>query len=1698
LASADQEMRYTCKGVVEGDYYVSVLGTRGAYFGFFEVNEPRTFFFLNDTLLQWSGVTAPYRLEGAPEGSDYLDEMLAGKVHVKPDDVFRVAGANTLMGSVRLYRQSPPVASKYLNPPDAGKVQVPWLYMDWTESKRVGDTVSETCKLVNPGVLPRTFTLQTQARDYFMRDLLGGKGHIEEITIAPGQSATKTFEFKPGDTKRARLNLVATCPGNYFARRLSKFWVNDITQGPRPNMLISGEWEYCFAPGAEPAGAPPAGAQWRKINLPANIPLQQEPAGENLGGGKPTTLPAKLPPPKDRHCAWFRKIIDAPAYLAGERAFLKCNEVMSVATVYVNGQMMGAQKYAMDPFEIDITNAFKAGQKNEILIGVQDWLAYSPRNRDRVAHGEEPIFKDGMIDVADYDTAEFIGIRGPLWIETRPAVYVADVAVTTSVRNKKLTLTYRLANATGANREVTLQPQILDAGLNAKTLDEKKVTVPDGQTVCVTVEQDWPEAKCWWPNDPHLYVLQTTLGRSDGPSDTHIQRFGFREFWIDGYSFILNGTRVKLRSCCIVGATGKYAALPFWEEDKRLAAIWDWQTACRDDRYLQLVRTHLWSRFDEGLEMADEDGVMVKLETGFHQQRFTLDKRFWENATGYEKHEVNVYKNHASIMLWSGGNENMWGIIYQGEVAKDYFNDWQIKAANAMQETDPMHRPAEFEADGDLLGGGKYYALHYPRELSAFPALPNDAWWGPLDGKTVIPYSMGPITLGTKPLTVGESCDDEIMNHPFGETIMEGDKAYEGAIYLTAGWMEPGRFFLNGFRDVEFALTDTFVPLAILKPQKVVLEEEAGQFYGGQTIERRVNVHNDIFCPAKLTLRTSLVGADGKILIKGSETLSMSPAQLKRMVLDTHLPSVSQPTDATWRVELLDGEKVLDVQERAWRLYPTATLKTPPGRKIALFDPPGKTADVLKKLGVSFDLLPSLEAIPQDAALLVGEDALKQPPAGQWREAIAAYVRKGGKAAILAQVDALESLPVPLTQTKLKATIAFVRAGDHPVMAGLTDDDLRWWAPDHYVSTGNFRKPTSGNWLPLADAGTMEGPLETPLLEEYDGSGSYLICQFLMAGKAGIAPQATRLMQNILDYLASPKCFRVGGATALLAGTNKPLRTALDAARLSYEDLTGKLDQLNSGRFTVAIVDAAGALDAGMVAPLQAFAQSGGRVMIFQAAPTHQGLIEGLLGIHLRFSPIAKEPGDTQNRFVRTTDSGLLAGISNHEFFWASDDYLKLFRRVGWWWADCGPRPKEEYIVDYYCQPVEADRDKAAELTRPCALLQVPAGKGCFIVNQLRIDHPISEAAVTASRLDGLLLTNLGCRIVSEGGGERARLLRLASYQFTPIDLGPYCNRGLRDDKAAGIVGWSNQGENDMRAFKTGQQALAGVLFNVAAGKSAIGLYSLSGMGNTELPKDVKGIKVGCLADRLFFLHVASYLLTSKEVCSYRVNYSDGSGADILIENGKQIFDWWNDPVKYADDLARNSAFVAWRGDNPMHKGLVALGYEWVNPNPEKQIASVDFATRPKSEYEPAVFLLGLTAATVGSNEGVVEDIIGTQGVKVRIGNQLKDIYYIGSAGIDKSNAYYEKALAAHRAMVVGQKVTVLMGEVPKTSDGKTLAYVCLGKDTDVRNMLNSKVIGEGLAKVGNFEGNGKHQMFLANLGFITEQNKKGMWEKAK
>jgi hypothetical protein len=1733
------EIRYACKDVPEGDYCVGlkVLSPNKSYFGVGEQVTYQLELHHNDVRQVWTGCTEPLRPQNAAEKISYQVEVRLDKpVHLKPGDVLRLAWPadfDLVVGPMRLYNYKPAGAVTVCAPPYNG-ARSRCLYADWGQTHRSPDQIAQVCTLTNPGVLAHTYHLTVQARDYYMVPLMPDEE--ENLALQPGQSATRTYPFKPSPAGQERLTLVAESEGMFPALRVAKFYVQDRASGPRPNTYLSGpDWEMCYAPGVEPGDAPPAGAAWTKISVPSVQSNKETKKGAGPGGADVRI---------DHHCAWYRKNFAAPANIQGERIILKCESILSEAWFYVNGKAVGHELHGAQPFEVDITDGFKPGQPNELLIAVRDWLAYSPKNLERARNGEPLVVRQDLEDLATYSSTEVMGILKPLYLEARPAVSVDDVFIVPSVRDKTLRLKYRLINKSPQDQDVTVAPKVLDEGcqIDAKGMTRgaggkapemfppKRVTIQAGKTAELYFDASWKNPKLWWPRDPslgtragglpagpHLYCLATTLQPASGAADCRQDRFGFRELWIDGYSWRLNGVRVKLRgsytnsgNCCDFGPGHPFWNI--WEPDKRLDAYWASQTDQFRNWGLDMVRTN----FDDSCDMADEVGLMMKKQTqyaGFCQPTFTFNDKFWEGGRDTNVRQMNVSKNHPSVVYWEAGNETMWVQIFLGEVPKAFASHWQLKICQAMREFDLQKRPIDWDADSDLFGKWETHSLHYPRELIVYPDIPNSAWWGPWDGKTPIDYMFGPITLGKKPVNVGESFW-LTPSLPYQPTILIGDQAYAGRDNEFRAWQDITRFFLDGYRDAEFTYMDTqpllpphdFTPF---RPQVTILKQETSEFYGGRTLRRDVNIHNDICRAAELTVRWSLTADDGRSMV-GPRTsrFDLDAGELKRWGIDVSLPRVSEPVAATWRVELLEGQKVLHADEQHWKIFPSFSVAQPPSA-VALFDPVGQTSADLDRIGLKYTRVTDLAkvfSITAGRSLIIGKDAFKQAVQGAYREALTAFVRGGGKVVILSQDQAPDFLPVNVQLGKgRKTTMTFVRAGDHPVMRGLADEDMRWWADDHYVADGNYQKPTHGRWLPLVDVGTPDGMTQSPLFEMYDGKGSFILCQMLLTEKALVAPQAGRMLQNLLDYLAAPGSFRTGGRTALLAGAASALPAALTQDHLEFTDLNRRGDRLTAGKFDVAIVDVPTALDDATAAALQTFAQAGGHVLLHKGTPEKQALLEKLLGARLRFFPLDQEPQDIQNHVVRMTDSGLLAGISNHDLAWLSPKYLSMLRCEGNGSSNYdGGCPPQERVADYFCWPADDAGGKLVRLTRPGAILQTTVGKGYIVLSQLRFDQPIPEVALVAQRLRGLLLTNLGCQLKGDGDAAHVRRVRLRQYQYATVDLSAYTNRGLKDDKEKNIVGWSNQGENDVRELPTGMQTFAGVPFQIAAPRCAIALYSTS-VGNSGLPRAVKGIKIGQRADALFFMHDAAY---GSGKCQFRyvVHYEDGGSVEVPIMLDEQVSDWWLDPgeSEAGEAMVKAGAFLAWKGQNPMTKavkigGVGIWGYEWANPHPEKLVMDIDFQVPDNAPYYQTLpLLVAITAATMQADEGIVTGVIDTRGIKVKLGTQEKEIYYIGVGGIEKNHPYYAAAVEAHKAMVLGRSVKIVYDVVRQNNAGQSIAYVYLGGDTQAGNLVNGKVLADGLAKLGEFEGNDRLRMYLINVGEPAKWRKVGMWGEGK
>jgi beta-galactosidase/beta-glucuronidase len=285
----------------------------------------------------------------------------------------------------------------------------------------------------------------------------------------------------------------------------------------REERLLSGAWEYQKVAELE---YPPPG-NWQPVQVPGYL------SGTNY------------------ERAWFRRTFEAPdTGQAGTRYILRFLGVKYNSTVYVNGQKVGGHFGGHEMFELDISDAVKVGQPNELLVGLHDWTGLFSERVDLVGDWDQlrDAPKDAILAPIG-GVYNLYGIWDDVYLLAVPGLYVSDVTVRPSVREKQLTAVVEVHNASGEGSASRVTAVVLDGEREVLPLREQSLNVAAGGTASVTLSASAEALQMWWPEAPKLYTLRVELGNGD-QVDT---RFGYRELWTEGQWFVLNGQRIILR-----------------------------------------------------------------------------------------------------------------------------------------------------------------------------------------------------------------------------------------------------------------------------------------------------------------------------------------------------------------------------------------------------------------------------------------------------------------------------------------------------------------------------------------------------------------------------------------------------------------------------------------------------------------------------------------------------------------------------------------------------------------------------------------------------------------------------------------------------------------------------------------------------------------------------------------------------------------------------------------------------------------------------------------------------------------------------------------------------------------------------------------------------------------------------------------------
>ncbi|KAB8196752.1 glycoside hydrolase family 2 [Nonomuraea phyllanthi] len=358
--------------------------------------------------------------------------------------------------------------------------------------------------------------------------------------------------------------------------------------------------------------------------------------------------------------AWYRRRITVPSAWAGRRVVLHFGAVHHEATVWLNDVEVVSHRGGYTPFEADITDALRGDGSGEVVVRVS-----APPDKREIAHG-----KQRSIPRDDFDGVCFTpssGIWQSVWLEARPATYVAALKLRPAEGLDAIEVEARIAGPSASALRLTLRG----------TDTTVEIPVTEGVARAVLPVAD---PRLWSPDDPHLYHVDARLTSADG-TDEVAAYTGLRRIEAIGEDLYLNGRRLFVRGVLDQG---------YWPRTGITAPD---DAALRHDLELaaragyNLVRKHLKLEDPRFVHHADVLGMLVWAEpaaTG----RF-LD----ESVAAFEEQIAPMVErdgNSPAIVIWGLYNEE-WGLDWDipGDPAKQRAAAHAYELLKALDPTRP-------------------------------------------------------------------------------------------------------------------------------------------------------------------------------------------------------------------------------------------------------------------------------------------------------------------------------------------------------------------------------------------------------------------------------------------------------------------------------------------------------------------------------------------------------------------------------------------------------------------------------------------------------------------------------------------------------------------------------------------------------------------------------------------------------------------------------------------------------------------------------------------------------------------------------------------------------------------------------------------------------------------------------------------------
>ena len=424
---------------------------------------------------------------------------------------------------------------------------------------------------------------------------------------------------------------------------------------------LNGSWKFRWAP--TPAGRTPGfwepafnDSAWKDIPVPSNVEVQGY--GIPIYSNIPYPWLANTPPlVVDTYNAVssYRRTFRVPADWAGRETYVTFDGVNSFFSLWLNGRKLGFSKDSRTPATFHLTPYLKSGD-NLLAVEVLRWC-------------------DGSY-LEDQDFWRLSGIFRDVTLWSTPPVHLRDFRVRTtldaSYRNAVLFVDAEFTSTASAGREVALDVALLASdGAEVFRQPAGRTRVTPDTPARLEFKRIVTDPKKWSAETPHLYTLLLTV--RDAASGTALEtipwRVGFRSVEIKQGQLLVNGMPTLFRG------VNRHE----WDPD--LGQVVTRERMLEDIRLMKqnninAVRTCHYPDTPEWYALCDEYGLYLIDEANIESHAMGYGQESLAHVASWKAahldRTIRMFerdKNHASVIIWSLGNEAGWGDNFRATAA---------------------------------------------------------------------------------------------------------------------------------------------------------------------------------------------------------------------------------------------------------------------------------------------------------------------------------------------------------------------------------------------------------------------------------------------------------------------------------------------------------------------------------------------------------------------------------------------------------------------------------------------------------------------------------------------------------------------------------------------------------------------------------------------------------------------------------------------------------------------------------------------------------------------------------------------------------------------------------------------------------------------------------------------------------------------